>query len=77
MDDSKLQVHDDSQVYFAPYRKSVLHPKHVKIFLIVSHCFMIYIYIIDKVVVRLIYTLSMFNNVYIHTADRLPSSTVH
>ncbi|EFN86600.1 anoctamin-4 isoform X1 [Harpegnathos saltator] len=37
MDESRLQVNDDSQVYFAPYRKSVLHPAHVRIFLIHNH----------------------------------------
>nr|XP_012220988.1 PREDICTED: anoctamin-4 isoform X1 [Linepithema humile] len=34
MDDNKLQVDDDSQVYLAPFQKSVLHPAHVRIFLI-------------------------------------------
>ncbi|XP_077273453.1 anoctamin-4 isoform X6 [Temnothorax americanus] len=37
MDDKKLQVDDDSQVYLAPFQKSVLHPAHVRIFLIPNH----------------------------------------
>ncbi|KAG5325484.1 ANO4 protein, partial [Pseudoatta argentina] len=37
MDDNKLQVDDDSQVYLAPFQKSVLHPAHVRIFLIQNH----------------------------------------
>ncbi|KYM82164.1 Anoctamin-5 [Atta colombica] len=35
--DDKLQVDDDSQVYLAPFQKSVLHPAHVRIFLIQNH----------------------------------------
>lgn len=45
MDDNKLQVDDDSQVYLTPFEKSVLHPAHVRIFLIVSLMFHIFIYI--------------------------------
>ncbi|XP_011343557.1 anoctamin-4 isoform X2 [Ooceraea biroi] len=37
MDDSKLQVDDDSQVYLASFQNSVLHPSHVRIFLIHNH----------------------------------------
>lgn len=39
MDDSKQQVDDDSQVYLAPFQNSVLHPSHVRVFLIVSFLF--------------------------------------
>lgn len=45
MGDNKQQVDDDSQVYLAPFQKSVLHPAHVRIFLIVSYRLVIYIYI--------------------------------
>ncbi|XP_039313689.1 anoctamin-4 isoform X4 [Solenopsis invicta] len=37
MDDNKQQVDDDSQVYLEPFEKSVLHPAHVRIFLIQNH----------------------------------------